>query len=384
MLHLLCILVCLSSISAQPPLGPRNKANCPVTNKSITITANTPSVRFDNGQKLYFADAASAKSYADAPRDYWLAPHDLPLSGMDGKRGLPDLRNETLHCPFTNESMVISMQTLSSNSWPMFTFGFGAIFVLTQVPGLPCLQDQHIILRLLPTLIFIGVYVGVYLATPGWTNPAVVFFIPSAEYLGAIAVNYLFWIVLRCLHGKNPDATQATAAISAISAISTDNSKSKSKSGVVVELADIGKERSGGGGNGSNSSDSGGGNEKESSSAEEDSTELKNESITVAPPLDVDVVVVGEPTTTPEKRKLWIALVVLTYVIVIVCSVVAQVSLEIQGKSGGALLVYLPMCCLVPASLLMLKMALPYSKAAHEVETDRIGPRGVTRCCVHL
>jgi len=280
--------------------------------------------------------------------------------------------------------MVISMQTLSSNSWPMFTFGFGAIFVLTQVPGLPCLQDQHIILRLLPTLIFIGVYVGVYLATPGWTNPAVVFFIPSAEYLGAIAVNYLFWIVLRCLHGKNPDATQATAAISAISAISTDNSKSKSKSGVVVELADIGKERSGGGGNGSNSSDSGGGNEKESSSAEEDSTELKNESITVAPPLDVDVVVVGEPTTTPEKRKLWIALVVLTYVIVIVCSVVAQVSLEIQGKSGGALLVYLPMCCLVPASLLMLKMALPYSKAAHEVETDRIGPRGVTRCCVHL
>jgi YHS domain-containing protein len=111
MLLLICILVCLSSISAQPPLGPRNKANCPVTNKSITITAYTPSVRFDNGQKLYFADAASAKSYADAPRDYWLAPHDVPLSGMDGKRGLPDLRNETLHCPFTNESMVISMQT---------------------------------------------------------------------------------------------------------------------------------------------------------------------------------------------------------------------------------------------------------------------------------
>ena len=96
---------------AQPPPGPRNSANCPVTGKAITITDSTPSVEFHNGQRLFFAEDAGAEAYLNSPRDYWLSPHEMPLKGIDGKRGLPDLRNETVHCPSSNETIVISMKT---------------------------------------------------------------------------------------------------------------------------------------------------------------------------------------------------------------------------------------------------------------------------------
>merc|ERR1712166_193166 len=89
---------------------------------------------------------------------------------------------------------------------------------MTQVPGLPCLQDRHVVLRLLPTVIFAVVYVLVFVATPGWTKPQVFVFIPSAEYLGAIAMNYIFWVAFRCMNGSNPDEdgeknTTATATM---------------------------------------------------------------------------------------------------------------------------------------------------------------------------
>ena len=96
---------------AQPPPGPRDRANCPVTDRPITITDGTPAVEFHNGQRLYFADEAAAAAYVKSPRNYWLSPFDMPLKGIDGKRGLPDLRNETVHCPSSNESIVISMKT---------------------------------------------------------------------------------------------------------------------------------------------------------------------------------------------------------------------------------------------------------------------------------
>merc|ERR1712146_813759 len=38
-----------------PPAGPRDKALCPVTGASINITVDTPTVKFINGQKLYFS-----------------------------------------------------------------------------------------------------------------------------------------------------------------------------------------------------------------------------------------------------------------------------------------------------------------------------------------
>lgn len=102
----------LGIVFAQPPPGPKDRAICPVTGKTIDpITKNTPSVEFTHGQRLFFATEVAAKAYVESPRDYWLAPHDLPLPGVDGKRGLPDLRNETRLCPSSGENITIEMQT---------------------------------------------------------------------------------------------------------------------------------------------------------------------------------------------------------------------------------------------------------------------------------
>ena len=62
-------------------------------------------------QFLFFSSQSAADKYRQSPRDYWLAPHDLPLPGMDGKRGLPDLRGETKYCPYSNETLHIDMPT---------------------------------------------------------------------------------------------------------------------------------------------------------------------------------------------------------------------------------------------------------------------------------
>ena len=96
---------------AEPPLGPRTRAICPVTGQNITISDDTPTVEFKHGQKLYFQSKLAAEAYRKDPRDFWLSPRELPLPGLDGKRGLPDLRNETLYCPNSGEEMVISMKT---------------------------------------------------------------------------------------------------------------------------------------------------------------------------------------------------------------------------------------------------------------------------------
>ena len=96
---------------AEPPPGPPNKAKCPVTGVDITISSDTPFVQFKYGQKLFFSSTDAGTTYVKSPRDYWLAPHDLPLPGMDGKRGLPDLRNQTLVCPSSGENITVSMQT---------------------------------------------------------------------------------------------------------------------------------------------------------------------------------------------------------------------------------------------------------------------------------
>ena len=99
------------TLAMGPPPGPKNIALCPVTGKNMTITADTPVVEFKNGQVLYFSSSEAAEKYRKQPRDYWLAPHDVPLPGYDGKRGLPDLRGEIRHCPYSNETMTIDMPT---------------------------------------------------------------------------------------------------------------------------------------------------------------------------------------------------------------------------------------------------------------------------------
>ena len=94
-----------------PPCGSNSTAHCPVSGAVLNITAATPSLAFKNGQKLYFSSAANAAAYRASPRDYWLAPHQMPLAGMDGMRGLPDLRQQQVHCPRSGESLNVSMKT---------------------------------------------------------------------------------------------------------------------------------------------------------------------------------------------------------------------------------------------------------------------------------
>ena len=111
-LRLLLLLAALASCAAMgPPMGPTDKARCPVTGGNITITSITPALKIKNGQKLYFSSASAAATYASDPASYFLAPHEMPLPGPDGVRGLPDMRNQTLHCPFSGEDMVIGMKS---------------------------------------------------------------------------------------------------------------------------------------------------------------------------------------------------------------------------------------------------------------------------------
>lgn len=94
-----------------PPHGSNTTARCPVTGADISITAKSQFVAFNYGQKLYFASAEAATAYRKAPNDYWLGPHELPEEGMDGMRGLPDVRGQIMYCPRSGEQLNISMQT---------------------------------------------------------------------------------------------------------------------------------------------------------------------------------------------------------------------------------------------------------------------------------
>jgi len=96
----------------EPPPGPSDIANCPVTGQNFTITADTAAVEFNNGQKLYFANQAAADAYRVEPRAFWLSPFEMPLAMPDGARGLPDLRGSTLSCPFSGKAIDVSMKSL--------------------------------------------------------------------------------------------------------------------------------------------------------------------------------------------------------------------------------------------------------------------------------
>ncbi len=118
---------------------------------------------------------------------------------------------------------VISTQTLSSNSWPMFCFGFGAIFVISQLPGLPLLRRCHVGVRVIPAVVFAAVYVACFVLIEAWTSIVVVVFIPAAIYLGAIGLNLAVMVALvvgraacktRCSGGagERPASTLASFA----------------------------------------------------------------------------------------------------------------------------------------------------------------------------
>ncbi len=89
--------------------GATHQFLCPVTMLNRTITPSTPSLELVHGQKLYFATSRARDFYVASPRDFWLSPHELPLSGPDGgMRGLPDLRGQNVTCPRSGETVTVS------------------------------------------------------------------------------------------------------------------------------------------------------------------------------------------------------------------------------------------------------------------------------------
>ena len=90
--------------------GSKTIAYCPVTNMKLHIDeVNTNVVvQLQYGQKIYVADQAAANKIRMEPRKYFMNPlFDKPLEGKDGYRGLPDMHNETVHCPITNTSFMV-------------------------------------------------------------------------------------------------------------------------------------------------------------------------------------------------------------------------------------------------------------------------------------
>jgi YHS domain-containing protein len=93
-------------LQEQPAAGPKNIAVCPVTGVNVTITDATPSVDFQNGQKLYFTSEAAAEAYRREPKAFWLSPFQAPAPI------LPDLSGSTLRCPYSNESIAVGMRSV--------------------------------------------------------------------------------------------------------------------------------------------------------------------------------------------------------------------------------------------------------------------------------
>lgn len=91
--------------------------------------------------------------------------------------------------------------------WPMFAFGFGGIFILTQMHGLGWSR----LVRWLVAGIYIGAALFIY-SSRGWANLNEIIRIPMIEYLlvfvlaGVIALG--FWIAGR-FH-KAPVIVQVT------------------------------------------------------------------------------------------------------------------------------------------------------------------------------
>ncbi len=258
--------------------------------------------------------------------------------------------------------MVISMQTLSSDSWPMFTFGFGAIFALTQVPGLPCLQDRHWALRVVPLIVFIIAYVVTYVSVTKWTKPHVVVFIPMAEYMGAMALNFAMWLVLRCLKrgsGSNSVVQQNSAELRTTPKALVEEQEAGNAGGkMVIQANDAGAEND-------------------------------DKYFSASSRLGLSTVVLS-PEARSKRTTKFIILTILCFVATIACAVIAQ-TLEYSGSKIGSLVVYVPMCIFVPLSIFTVRAALPFplngAFQSGDRGVDASSVRGIredkqwTRCC---
>ena len=113
----LLLALCLSFAAAEeaidwkmgPPHGSNTLCTLPDSVPTSTSPPNLHSWLYSRSEAvLRSPDAAAA--YKKAPNDYWLGPHELPEEGMDGMRGLPDVRGQILYC-LPGEKINVSMQT---------------------------------------------------------------------------------------------------------------------------------------------------------------------------------------------------------------------------------------------------------------------------------
>ena len=106
------LVLCVICDAMGPPPGPKNKALCPVTGANITIDQSTDFVAFKNGQKLYFSSKNAAWAYKTNPRDFWLAPHDMPLPG-DHIRRIDHNHNHHHRACFHSRVLLLNLQPLA-------------------------------------------------------------------------------------------------------------------------------------------------------------------------------------------------------------------------------------------------------------------------------
>ncbi len=97
---------------------------------------------------------------------------------------------------FANEGAVLIHAVLvaigqGAGIWPMFAFGFGGIFVITQMHGLGLRKWQRWALL----LIYIGAALVVY-SERGWANLNEIIRIPVIDYVAVAVLAALFWLGL--------------------------------------------------------------------------------------------------------------------------------------------------------------------------------------------
>lgn len=103
-------------------------------------------------------------------------------------------------------TLVAVMQ--GNNLWPMFAFGFGGMFIITQMHGLGLSRT----VRWLLVAAYVGLTLWVY--NGRWAALNEIVRIPFIEYLSVFVLAGIFWLILRIIHrfqSKRVDTTQEYA-----------------------------------------------------------------------------------------------------------------------------------------------------------------------------
>lgn len=94
--------------------------------------------------------------------------------------------------------------------WPMFAFGFGAMFIMTQMHGLGLSRRA----RWLLVAVYVGLTLWVY--NGRWLALNEIIRIPLIEYLAVLVLAAIFWLglrIARLVRANQPDAPSALRAL---------------------------------------------------------------------------------------------------------------------------------------------------------------------------